>query len=166
MTTTTTANTMPSPTCVGYALYLELEKGTMVTQVLIMPEGVSSTHREVNLSLYRRRLTQATPRRTWRQAVSPARSTTLTTIATDPVEMFRERAGNVSGFIALYLCTLAENDWKVRNTMITVEVTAEDLEDARLGKTPYKVFGRVWKVRKKIGFPKEFLVGPAGVPTY
>jgi hypothetical protein len=45
-------------------------------------------------------------------------------------------------------------------------VTAEDLEDSRMAKTPYKVLGRVWKVRKKMGFPKEFIVVPEPSPAF
>jgi hypothetical protein len=35
-----------------------------------------------------------------------------------------------------------------------------------MAKTPYKVLGRVWKVRKKMGFPKEFIVVPEPSPAF
>lgn len=159
-----TTNSTPSDKCVGHAMYLELEKGAAVTQVLIMPEGVSSAHRETHLSIYRRRIMPATPRRTWRYAASPHRFATVTASthgasATEAVEA-------ITGFLSTYLVSLSDNGWKLRKDVITVEVTAEDLEDSRMGKTPYKVFGRVWKVRKKLGFPKEFIVLPEPATTF
>jgi hypothetical protein len=151
-------------------MYFELEKHSMTTQILIMPEGVSSAHRDTNLALYRRRLTSVTPRKTWRQAQSPQRSTALLTAYPEltPAKVVEQ----ISEFMATYFNSLAEAGWKLRNQVITVEVTAEDLEDSRTAKTPYKVLGRVWKVRKKLGFPKEFIVIPepasssTPTPTY
>lgn len=159
-----TTNPTPTSTCVGYAMYLELEKGASTTQVLIMPEGVSSAHRDANLAVYRRRLTTITPRRTWRHAQSAHRYIGLK--AADPTIADTAAVTHVTDFVATYLTSLSDNGWKVRNQVITVEVTAEDLEDSRMAKTPYKVLGRVWKVRKKLGFPKEFIVVPEPSPTF
>jgi hypothetical protein len=145
-------------------MYLELEKGPSTTQVLIMPEGVSSAHRDANLAVYRRRLTALTPRKTWRHAQSAHRYAALKTA--DPGIASAQAVSSVTDFIATYLVSLSDNGWKVRNHIITVEVTAEDLEDSRMAKTPYKVLGRVWKVRKKMGFPKEFIVVPEPSPTF
>lgn len=159
-----TTNPTPTSTCVGYAMYIELEKGSSTTQVLIMPEGVSSAHRETHLAVYRRRLTTITPRKTWRHAQSAHRYAALK--AADPMMTQEQVVAKVTDFVASYLISLSENGWKVRNQVITVEVTAEDLEDARMAKTPYKVFGRVWKARKKLGFPKEFIVVPEPSPAF
>ncbi len=38
---------------------------------------------------------------------------------------------------------------------IIVEVASEDLDGIRLGKTPYKVLGRITRVRKALGFSQE-----------
>lgn len=155
--------TTPTPTCVGFAMYLELEKSSSVTQVLFMPEGTSSAHRDVPITMYRRRLTSITPRKTWRQAQSLHKYSDLRT--TDVALSAEKAIEQMISFSTTYLNTLAENGWKVRNQIITVEVTAEDLEDARQAKTPYKVLGRVWKVRKKLGFPKDFIVVPEPTTT-
>jgi hypothetical protein len=144
-------------------MYIELEKHSQTTQVLIMPEGVSSAHRDTNLAVFRRRLTTITPRKTWRHAASPTRYGTLKTA--DALMSKDQAVARVTDFVATYLVSLSENGWKVRNQVITVEVTAEDLEDSRMAKTPYKVLGRVWKVRKKLGFPKDFIVVPEPAPT-
>lgn len=161
-----TTTNLPSATCVGYATYLELEKSSMTTQILIMPEGVSSAHRETHLALYRRRISIITPRKTWTQAQSPYRYNTL--VAADSAITPMRAVENITDFLSEYLNSLSNNGWVLRNQVITVEVTAEDLEDSRQAKTPYKVLGRVWKVRKKLGFPKEFVVAPepAATPTF
>lgn len=160
----TTSNT-PSPTCVGHALYLEFEKNDTVTQVLFMPEGMTSAHRTTNVTLYRRRLTTMTPRKTWRAASSPYNYMTLRSSAASSATP-ADLSESIMNFATTYLASLAENGWTLRNQMIVVEVTAEDLEDSRMHKTPYKVLGRVWKTRKKLGFPKEFIVTPATSPAF
>jgi hypothetical protein len=40
---------------VGKAVYLEFRKGTSTTQVLLMPEGMASSHSLAPLAMYRRR---------------------------------------------------------------------------------------------------------------
>lgn len=151
--------TAQTASCVGYALYLELEKASAVTQVLVMPEGMASSHNLTPTSIYRRRLTPVTPRKTWKHAPSHYKYVELR--AAHPDMASGAMAQQILSFAMPYFTSLADNGWKLRNQVITVEVTAEDLEDARMGRTPYKALGRVWKTRKKLGFPKEFLPPPA-----
>lgn len=147
--------TAQTPTCVGYALYLELEKASAVTQVLVMPEGMSSSHNATRMAIYRRRLTPVTPRKTWKHA--PSHYTYMDLRSSSPAIAHDTAANQLLAFALPYFTSLADNGWKLRNQAITVEVTAEDIEDSRMGRTPYKTLGRVWKTRKKLGFPKEFL---------
>lgn len=154
--------TTQTPTCAGYAMYLELELSTMVTQVLIMPEGMSSSHNLTPMAIYRRRLSPAAPRKTWKHAPSHYKYLELRTSHPDVTE--EAYANSLFSFTSSYFQNLADRGWKVRNSIITVEVTAEDLEDSRMGRTPYKALGRVWKARKALGFPKEFLAAPTEVP--
>ena len=67
-------------------------------------------------------------------------------------------ATEMLGFTKTVFISLTDNGWKIRKEPVIVDVTPDDLEDSRQAKTPYKVFGRVWKARKAMGFPKEFLV--------
>ena len=151
--------TTQTPTCAGYALYLELEKGPAVTQILVMPEGMSSSHNIVPTTLYRRRLTPISPRKTWKSAQSPHAYVNLK--AATPDISTASAADYILNFAMNYFSSLGDNGWKLRKQAIVIEVTAEDLEDSRMSRTPYKALGRVWKTRKKLGFPKEFLVAPA-----
>jgi len=107
--------------------------------------------------MYRRRINNITPRKTWRLVanavtVTNARAAVTTTAAA--IEKILQ-------FSDPLFVSLESNGWKLRKAPIVVEVTPEDLECVRLAKTPYKVFGRVWKVRKQLGFPKEFIVPEA-----
>ena len=55
----------------GRAVYIEATHPSgAVTQVLIMPEGLTSAHAIAPLAMYRRRLTPMTPRKTWRHIAS------------------------------------------------------------------------------------------------
>lgn len=147
----------------GKAVYLEFYKPGMssTTQILFMPEGPASSHTIMNLSMYRRRINNITPRKTWRlvaNAVSTtnARQTSLSTA---------EAVKQILNFSDPLFQSLESNGWKLRKEPIVVEVTPEDLECVKMSKTPYKVFGRIWKVRKHLGFPKEFIVAEPAVAT-
>jgi hypothetical protein len=63
----------------------------------------------------------------------------------------------VMSFVTSVLANLGKHGWQVYRQPIVVEVTNEDLEAARLSKTPYKVIGRVLKSRAALGFPKEII---------
>ena len=142
----------------GRAVYLEVTHPSgAVTQVLIMPEGLTSAHAIAPLSMYRRRLTPMTPRKTWRHVASSITSARAKTTSTDNPEI----ASSMLTFLTPMFDGFVTNGWSIRKEPVFVEVTAEDLEDSRQGKTPYKVFGRVWKARKFLGFPKEFIVAEA-----
>lgn len=154
---TTTAATIS-----GRALYVEAVHETgAVTQVLIMPEGVTSAHVIVPMTMYRRRISQIQPRKTWRQIASANTSAGARIKQADAiseVSLNTRIATEMLGFTKTIFTSLSDNGWKIRKEPVIVDVTPEDLEDSRQAKTPYKVFGRVWKARKAMGFPKEFLV--------
>lgn len=141
---------------VGCAVYLELEKHPAVTQVLLMPEGLTSKGHTVQFSMWRRRISPIQPRKAWRQISGP-RHTAAT--ASTP-EHKDEQARMLLMFTNPLIHGLVTAGWKLRKEAIVVEVSHEDLEDVRLSKTPYKVFGRVWKSRKALGFPKDFIEKP------
>jgi len=135
----------------GYAMYLELihtsARGRTV-QVLVTPQGMTSAHTQVPFTLYTRRLTTMTPKKQWRRSSSV---TTPTGIPAVEARMSQTR------IMRDYMTSLANNDWRLYKEPIIVEITPEDLEDVRLAKTPYKILGRVWKTRKFLGFPAEFI---------
>lgn len=136
----------------GKAIYLEFTKPSMTTQVLFMPEGHSSSHTKVPFSMYRRRITVFQPRKTWK-LVAGLPSTHGGMVTSEAL-----------AFAEPLFTSLAANDWKLCKQPIVVEVTAEDLECVRTGKTPYKALGRVWKARKFLGFPVEFIDNPITAP--
>ena len=150
----------------GKAVYLEFVKPAhgITTQVLIMPEGMSTSHKTVGMTVYRRRLSVAQPRKTWKAATTHHTSVTLLS-SSSPVTP-DQATDQILSFLFPLFRSLETNEYVLYKDPIVVEVTAEDLEDSRMAKTPYKVLGRVWKVRKKLGFPKEFIVVPEPSPTF
>lgn len=148
-------------TVVGKAVYLEFVKGQSTTQVLLMPEGMASSHSTAPMAMYRRRLTVVQPKKTWKQVASSVSSAT----ATAGGVRSEQAALNMLGFADTLLHSLIKNDWKLYKEPVVVEVTPEDLEDVRRAKTPYKTLGRVWKARKFLGFPKEYIQQPTPAPT-
>lgn len=156
--------TITSQSACGHAMYLEFIKAPSTTQVLIMPEGMTSAHSKAFTSVYRRRLSPVQPRKVWTHAQMGHMTPDVRT-ALGPEASSLDIATQVFANAAPLFHGLAINNWILYKDPIVVEVTQEDLEDSRLGKTPYKVFGRVWKVRKAMGFPKEF-IHAAAAPSF
>ena len=138
----------------GKAVYLEFTKSSMTQQVLIMPEGMSTSHKTVPMTIFRRRLSPVTPRKTWKAAASHYTAITLMAPGTMDKE---EVVNNLLGFMHPLFHSLSMNGYTLYKDPVIVEVTAEDLELTRQGKTPYKTMARVWKARKALGFPKEYI---------
>lgn len=151
----------PTTTIAGRAVYMEFRKGPSTTQVLIMPEGRCTTGHTVPMTMYRRSVSPLAPRKTWRMissavhGIAPAATTSVGTgMVTVPVDYRYEAARRLSFTNSLF-SSLQSNGWKLFKTAIVVEVLPADLDDSRMSRTPYKTIGRVLKVRKAIGFPKE-----------
>ena len=138
----------------GTAVYLEFVKPDTTTQILIMPEGMTTSHRTVPMTVYRRRLSTMQPRKTWKAAAS---HTTSTLELVKPLADRAETTNVMLSFLFPLMRSMNTNGYKLYKTPVVVEVTAEDLENARNSKTPYKAMARVWKARKALGFSKEYL---------
>jgi hypothetical protein len=149
----------------GKAVYLEFIKPDhrITTQVLVMPEGMSTSHKTVPMTVYRRRLSISQPRKTWKAAAAPVTSINL--LAGSAPVTPDEAINRMLSFLFPLFRSLETNEYVLYNAPIVVEVTAEDLEASRLGKTPYKAMARVWKVRKQMGFPKEYIHPPSTATT-
>ena len=149
--------TAPTTIVAGQALYLELRRSNagenFVFQIVITPEAMCNGNR-VPMSAYRRRLSTSHPRRTWKQLVSPTNTAILAGVS-DP-------ATGMAAFLDTTLSQLlatqsSGSPYQLVGDPILVNVAEADLLDVRLGKTPYKVLGRIWKVRKAMSYPAEFI---------
>lgn len=139
---------------VGKALYLELRNSGSTYQMIITPDAVSSSGRAVPAMVYRRQISEAKPRKAWKTMSFPALS--LNAFGTyDPQDA--DAAKSVSGTrindtLASIFRQLSHYNYAMYKTPIYVEVSAEDIETIRMCKTPYKVLGRITRVRKTLGF--------------
>lgn len=147
----------------GKAVYMEFVKNGMTQQVLVLPEGMTTSHKTVPMTVYRRRLSVMQPRKTWKATAAAWSSTTLLTGASPTPRS--DVPDLMLSFLFPLFRSLEVNEYKLYKDPIVVEVTSEDLELARQGKTPYKAMARVWKARKKLGFPKEYIHAIATTPT-
>lgn len=147
----------------GRAVYLEFIKPgeSVTTQVLIMPEGTTTSHKTVPMTVFRRRISEAQPRKTWKMSSSPTTSRAMSADASA-----ESRTTTMLTYLTPLFRSLQMNNYKLFKQPIVIEVTAEDLELARLGKTPYKAMARVWKSRKALGFPKEYLHAEAPAASF
>jgi hypothetical protein len=143
---------------VGKALYLELRAGTSTYQLLLTPDGISSNGRAVPATVYRRQISSAKPRRAWKTYSLPALD--LNAFGTYEVadkDKALQTADSRVGYLATTLSQLKSYSYVLYKQPLLIEVSQEDLESIRLSKTPYKILGRITRVRRTLGFG-EFIV--------
>lgn len=146
-----------SPTIVGKALYLELRRENYTNQIIITPEGLTPTGAYVPMTTYRRRISDISPRKTWKQMSSmfysvPDEASKIPQLGEEhALATFADRMSYNKNLFE----QLVNGHWTIFKTPITVEVTAEDLEDVRSSKTPYKILARITRSRRKLGFPED-----------
>jgi hypothetical protein len=145
---------------VGKALYLELRAGISTYQMLLTPDGISSNGRAVPATVYRRQISSAKPRRAWKTYSLPALD--LNAFGTYEV-VEKDKALHIAdsrvGYMATTLSQLKSYGYTLYKQPLLIEVSQEDLESIRLSKTPYKILGRITRVRRTLGFG-EYLVTP------
>lgn len=142
---------------VGKALYTEYRSNSATFQLLITPDGITSSGKNVPAVLYRRNISASRPRRPWRHTSLPGLNVDEFGVYTkeDSLEKLNELASNRLTYIQNYFKQLNDYKYYLYKTPLTVEVSLADLDEIRLGKTPYKILGRITRCRKASGFSEE-----------
>jgi len=137
---------------VGRAVYCEIVLRTnpdaSVFQMLLTPEAQSKlvpSLRTIPIA-YRRQLTNGGPKKQWRW-LNPSSDEYL------PGSSSLQRRR----FLDATMERLASRGFVVLKQPLIVDVSEHDLEDIAKRQTPYKLIGRVHKVRRKHGFPTTFI---------
>jgi hypothetical protein len=140
---------------VGKALYLEFRRGDETNQIIITPEAINSAGKYVPITTYRRRISKANPRKTWKQ-MSTIFKSEIDPMTNMLVPLGKEHAlATVADRISYtdnLFNQLIAHSWTLHKQAFVVEVTNEDLEDIRLSKTPYKILGRITRCRRTLNF--------------
>jgi hypothetical protein len=143
---------------VGKALYLELRTGLQTYQMLLTPDGISSNGRAVPSTMYRRQISSVKPRRAWKTYSLPTLPlNAFGTYETVDKDNALQSADSRVGYMASTLSQLKSYGYTLYKQPLLIEVSQEDLESIRLSKTPYKVLGRITRVRRTLGFG-EFII--------
>jgi len=139
---------------IGKALYLELRTPANQTyQMLLTPDGISSNGRAVPSTLYRRQISKLKPRRAWKTYSLPTLPiNSFGAYETQSKDDATQAAHQRLNYMATTLSQLNSYSYKLYKSPILVEVAQEDLEQIRLSKTPYKILGRITRVRRTLGF--------------
>jgi len=138
---------------VGKALYAEFRNGSQTYQMLLTPDGVSSAGRAVPSTLYRRQVSKLKPRRAWKTYSLPALPlNSFGVYDTQSTDDATQGADSRIDYMASTLNQLSSYGYRLYKNFILVEVAQEDLESIRLSKTPYKIIGRITRVRRTLGF--------------
>jgi hypothetical protein len=157
---------MTTTEVLGTGVYLEarrIHNGTTYTaQIIFLPEVVAGVTR-TPMTMIHRRLTSAFPKKTWKQYMSGA--TAPKALLTGPAVEASTTQGKldiaawqVASFALKHMETLAKADYKAVGDPAYFQYTREDAEAVRIGKTPYKVIGRINKLRKEFKYPEDLIV--------
>jgi hypothetical protein len=139
---------------IGKALYLEMRNGLHTMQLIMTPEGFNTTNKLVPMTIYRRRISKVQPRKTWKQisAHTAPECDASGKIAQYSLEQATLVVKDKLSFTDSIFNQLVMQGWSLHGKPIVVEVTPEDMDDVRMGKTPYKILGRITRCRRVLGF--------------
>lgn len=143
----------------GIAIYLELRKPNATCQILITPDGFTTSAGVTNSQFFRRTITSGVTKRKWRAFSMQQRGTQKDDLQSG-METTRETALETavtrSRSLSDYFESLVRGGYKlVNDTPIYVEVTKEDLDVVSNGNLPTKLWSRVKSSRVALGFPEE-----------
>ncbi len=149
----------------GKALYLELVNGDYTAQVLVVPEGITSTGNKQPLALLRRTVSKWSPRKTWQQDNAYTYQTELQTktVADGATSKFEQMDSEDAMAVALesllnthnLLDYLIPKEWTLRAKPIALEVSVADIDDLNSYNTPAALMRRLTRSRKAAGFPDD-----------
>jgi hypothetical protein len=109
--------------------------------------------------VYRRQISANRPRRAWKSYSLPSLNVNeFGAFTTMPKDQAIETAKSRLEFMMSTINQMTGYKYQLYKLPIVVEVASEDLDGIRLGKTPYKVLGRITRVRKALGFSEELFV--------
>jgi hypothetical protein len=141
---------------IGKALYMEFRNSSYTYQTFITPDGLTNDGRPVPATLYRRQISKLSPRKAWKTYALP--------------NLMRDEFGNYHKhdieeahtltktriqYLENIFNQLSARSYRLYKQPIVIEVSAADLEDIRSSKTPYKILGRVTRLRRHLGFGEQ-----------
>jgi len=144
---------------IGKALYTEFRAASQTYQLMITPDGITSNGKYVPAMVYRRQISSSRPRRAWKNFSLPSLNVNeFGAFTTTPKDQAIETAKSRLEFMMSTINQMTAYKYQLYMMPIVVEVASEDLDGIRLGRTPYKVLGRITRVRKALGFSQELFV--------
>ncbi len=138
---------------IGKALYTEFRSGPQTCQLMITPDGITSGGKYVPAMMYKRQVSASRPRRAWKSYSLPSINVNeFGAFTCVPKEDALQNAKHRLEYTMATINQMATLKYQLYKLPIIVEVALEDLDAIRLGRTPYKVLGRITRVRKALGF--------------
>jgi len=141
---------------VGRALYAEFRSGAQTYQMIITPDGLTADGRNVPSTIYRRQVSATKPRRAWKTYALPKLQQEPTGVYTSMTEeLALSQASSRLTYIESSFLRMEGYGYKLYMKPLIIEVSQADLDDIRASKTPYKILGRITRVRKALGFGEK-----------
>lgn len=134
----------------GVAVYMEFSRGSATMQVIITPDGFDSDGNNTQALLYRRVVSNISPKKQWR--TSSIGRPSVVSVENDGKQVFAE--GRLS-FAHHLFSGLVSGGWTLVGEPLRVEVSKKDMDSCRAHKTPAKVIYRINQSRVAAGYPAE-----------
>jgi hypothetical protein len=144
--------TNDSNSVAGRALYLEFSHSSTAYQMLLVPGGAAASGNLAGFTVYRRQMNPGATRKSWRVA----RASSVTPLSLHDVHAKETVTSYARDVITVATDSVMQQfvnrGWQLCKEPIVVEMTKTDYDSVLMGRIPYKVMGRVAKVRKRLGF--------------
>lgn len=138
----------------GIGVYAEFARNGATTQVILVPDGLTSEDSKVGATIIRRTVTEHTPKKQWKFSRLPDAAVTDNTVADDDKERYSE---DRLRYAASLFDQLIRGEWTIVKKPILVEVSKKDYDNIYLSKTPTKMVYRISQSRVALDFPEDLI---------
>lgn len=145
----------------GIGVYAEFRKAGQTLQMLITPDAYTTSGRLAPMTLWRRVVTPATPKKQWSGSSLRHRTIQIEEMVDNKQQI---QDADKDAFVenrmrhaTSYFDNILNQGWVLEKKPITLEVSRFDADDIIQGKTPNKVLYRVKMSRTALGFPAELV---------
>lgn len=149
----------------GMALYLEFRRVGATAQVIITPDGFTTSNGVTSAVFFRRVITGGVTKRKWRAYTirnaalfnDHLGTGTVAGSGLDKAEVFDAMVSRSRNLVEYFESLTRQNYKLVQNKPIYVEVTKADLDSARSNSLPAKMWTRIKASRAALGFPEDLV---------
>jgi hypothetical protein len=137
----------------GVAVYFEFARSMATTQVILVPDGYTSSDDLVPATIVRRTITKHSPKKQWKFSRLP-NAEVSELLGDEDIAAYTE--GRMK-YASTLFDQLISGSWHLIKSPILIEASKKDYDSISTSKTPTKMIYRISQSRSALDFPDQLI---------